>query len=448
MMPMLAGSQPFSIGAVMLVAATHAGSPNHWAPFVLVGRSHGWSRRKVLAVTSAAALGHALITALLGGIVALLGHEMKETAETFGERFAAIVLVTVGIVYVVMGLRGHVHSHEPPPCEDRPPGHSHPFIVLSLVSMLSFSPCMAVAAAFLPAPTFASVIALAAAYATVTVVSMTLIVFVAYYGVERLKLHVFEKHGQLITGVLLALLGIGVALAGCSKTDPMPARPRAPAAAKTLSDDEALLQSAHRAPIDQQIALCERILRDYPESASAFDAAHILAQDYPIKGDSEAARAICERIVEKYRNPVALSNAFAYLAQYWEWKGQHEKAKPYLEQGVALLTDALAKDPSGWTGPSGILLADWLYGLGRDDEAIAAYRKIIDASTPKIRAESLQPLSAAQHMADAYRRSGKPAEAKAALDEAEKLLVASPLDAAAREKIRDDLKKKREEIGG
>src|SRR6185295_18551639 len=108
---------------------------------------------------------------------------------------------------------------------------SHPFIVLSLVSMLSFSPCMAVAAAFLPAPTLATVVALAAAYTTVTVVSMSVIVFVAYYGVERLKLHVFEKHGQLITGVLLALLGIGVALAGCSKTDPTPARPRSSATA-------------------------------------------------------------------------------------------------------------------------------------------------------------------------------------------------------------------------
>ncbi|MBI1849608.1 MAG: hypothetical protein HYR85_04635 [Planctomycetes bacterium] len=446
---MLGGSQPFSVGAVMLVAAIHAGSPNHWAPFVLVGRTHGWSRRKVLAVTASAAAGHAIVTAILGGIVALLNREIQasiqSSAETFGERFAAAILVIVGVIYVVIGLRGHVHSHPAPICEDRPPGHSHPFIVLSLVSMLSFSPCMAVAVAFLPAPTLGSVLVLAVAYSVVTVLSMSLIVYVAYFGVERLRLHVFEKHGQLITGVLLALLGLGVALAGCSKVEKPAADP--PAAKKAITDDEALLERARRAGIAEQIEICERILREYPESPSAFEAAYALQQDYTLKGDGEAARAICEKIVAKYRNPLVLPSALSFLSQYWEGKGDHAKATPYLEAGVALYRDRLAKDPSGWTGADGILLGDSLFGLKRDEEAIAAYRKIIDSATPEVRSTSLQPLTAAQHMADAYLRLGKKDAALAAIDEAGALLEVSPLSESDRKRVREDLRKKRDEIG-
>ena len=48
------------------VAFAHAAIPTHWLPFVLAGRSQGWSPGKTLSVTLSAGAAHVVFTTLMG----------------------------------------------------------------------------------------------------------------------------------------------------------------------------------------------------------------------------------------------------------------------------------------------------------------------------------------------------------------------------------------------
>jgi len=61
------------IGATFFIALTHAVMPNHWMPFVLIGRGQKWSLTKTIFITSIAGLGHSVATCILGSIIALIG---------------------------------------------------------------------------------------------------------------------------------------------------------------------------------------------------------------------------------------------------------------------------------------------------------------------------------------------------------------------------------------
>jgi tetratricopeptide (TPR) repeat protein len=439
----IGGPEPLTLGTVMLVAATHAGAPSHWAPFVLVGRTHRWSRRKVLAVTAAAAAGHALVTAMLGGAVGLLGHEVLAPAEAYGERITSFLLLLVGTIYVVLGVRGRAHEHRAKVCEGGAPGHTHPFIVLSLVSMLSLSPCMAVAVAFLAAASYATIAAMAVAYAAVTVISMTLIVSIAMAGAQKLRLNVLERHGQLITGVLLALLGLGVVLSGCkeAKPPPLPKRP-----APAIRDDEALMERARSSPIGDRVPLCERVLRDYADGPFATEAAYVLGQDYQALGRVEDARAIHEQIVKRYRHPTSLSTSIDYLVRYWESMGSHETAIPYLKEGVTECRRRLEERPAAWLEADGVLLGDYLVGLDQLEESAAAYRRVLEEASASRELASLSPLTAAERLSALRLRQGDRADARRALDEAERLLERLSLSDPDRAQLLENLHRMRHEL--
>jgi nickel/cobalt transporter (NicO) family protein len=79
------------------VAFFHAALPTHWLPFVLVARARGWTRRKTLTVSAFAALGHVLLTSLLGLGIAWLGLQLD---QHFGEVFslvAGVLLLAIAV---------------------------------------------------------------------------------------------------------------------------------------------------------------------------------------------------------------------------------------------------------------------------------------------------------------------------------------------------------------
>jgi nickel/cobalt exporter len=49
-----------------VAAFRHAAIPSHWLPFVFVGRTRGWSRKKTLGIVLLAGSGHLATNTLLG----------------------------------------------------------------------------------------------------------------------------------------------------------------------------------------------------------------------------------------------------------------------------------------------------------------------------------------------------------------------------------------------
>lgn len=95
------------------IAFFHAAIPTHWLPFVITARAQRWNQNKTIYVTALAATMHALVTAVLGVLIAWFGIAVH---EKIGGRFPLIAggaLILFGAFYVYRQVTGagHRHSH-------------------------------------------------------------------------------------------------------------------------------------------------------------------------------------------------------------------------------------------------------------------------------------------------------------------------------------------------
>ena len=172
------------IGATFFIALTHAVMPNHWMPFALVGKGQKWGLTKTILVTAIAGLGHSITTSIIGFIIALLGYHITAHAEAIIEPLAGVVLIIMGIVFVIVGrLRQCPHSHNHSIFSDK-------LVVVSLLMMLSCSPCIAVLPIFLAASAYnwGMLFSLFAILTITTVSGMVGLTVLAYYGVMKVNL--------------------------------------------------------------------------------------------------------------------------------------------------------------------------------------------------------------------------------------------------------------------
>lgn len=217
------------------VAFFHAAIPTHWLPFVLASRAQRWSHAKTLAVTALAGSGHVLVTAVLGLLIAWFGIALNERIGGWFPIMAGAALILLGSFYLYRQLTGkghahhhlfcghqhthsgeleHEHNHAAPPVAQRTAAASDRAVILSLLALLTFSPCEA----FLPI--YASGVRFGwAGYALLTgilsagtVAGMIVFTSLTLAGVQRIKLTLLEKYESGIIGALLCTVGVLIML--------------------------------------------------------------------------------------------------------------------------------------------------------------------------------------------------------------------------------------------
>src|SRR3989338_7643883 len=130
------------LSGAFVLTLLHTILPEHWMPFILVGKAQKWDTKKTISVAILAATGHVLITVLLGLVVLFITESILGYVENFSKIIPSVILAVIGIVYFLQGLRkNHAHSHAPV-ISDRT-------TVISLVTAFSFSPCEAVIPTFI-----------------------------------------------------------------------------------------------------------------------------------------------------------------------------------------------------------------------------------------------------------------------------------------------------------
>lgn len=212
------------------VAFFHAAIPTHWLPFVLAARAQHWSHTKTLAVTALAGTGHVLVTAVLGALIAWFGIAMNRGIGIWFPWIAGAALWVLGGFYLYRQWKGkghahhhlfcghdHVHvgelehhHHAPAPVTARHSAASDRAAIVSLLMLLTFSPCEA----FLPI--YASGVqyswtgfALLTGILSVgTVAGMILFTGLTLAGVQRVKLGVLERYESGLIGALLCAVGV------------------------------------------------------------------------------------------------------------------------------------------------------------------------------------------------------------------------------------------------
>lgn len=222
------------LGTAAVTGMLHTLIPDHWLPFVLIGRARGWSVGRTVLLSGVSATVHVTLSFLLGLGGLWLG---SATAAGLGESLEAAagpLLVVFGAVYAFWSWRkgGHfhpggalLHRHVPAACSgaegDANPDHLHyhaddglirereRFGGWTLVLLVGVNPCVLLVPLVLAgAGRGAGAVGLVVlAYGLPTALLMTVLSGLGVRWSRRIRLPVAARHMEPASGVLIALLG-------------------------------------------------------------------------------------------------------------------------------------------------------------------------------------------------------------------------------------------------
>jgi nickel/cobalt exporter len=214
-------------------AAFHTLIPDHWLPFVLVGRARGWTAGTTAAVSGFSAIVHTALSVLLGIGALALGVGAAHVIGQRLERASGVLLVVFGTAYALWAWRkgGHfhpggalLHRHEAPARCDGHEGPENPEHLhyhaddrwiragkgaLSLALIVGLNPCVLVLPIMVASAEQgpAAVALVTAAYSVTTVVLMVGLSVTGVAGARRIPVPAAARHMEAASGVLIAVAG-------------------------------------------------------------------------------------------------------------------------------------------------------------------------------------------------------------------------------------------------
>lgn len=222
--------------------------PDHYLPFIVIGRARNWSLTKTIFLTTACGLGHVLSSVFLGYLGALAGLSLEKVMhwETTRGDWAGWSLFLFGVGYLIWGIwkafskreHTHYHLHETGEFHSHPHthtkinvssihSHSHPVSnsakswnelspwILMIIFVLG--PCEPLIPLFFAeavAGQWSHLLIVSLGYGIATIATMILIVAISWYGLHQLKFGKLEKFTHVFAGSALSIAGAGMVFLG------------------------------------------------------------------------------------------------------------------------------------------------------------------------------------------------------------------------------------------
>jgi nickel/cobalt exporter len=233
-------------GTAATIAFVHTlMGPDHYLPFVAMAKSREWSVARALRTTFICGAGHIVGSVLLGfiGIYASIQLGALEAIEGFRGDLAAWALVSVGLVWMVWGLRrgyrkhnhSHWHSHgNVRHCHAHNHAHEHAhvheieqddrhsegkrtFAGWAIFVVFVLGPCEPLIPILMFPAAKESVLGIAAVtgvFAAVTLLTMLGAVALSVWGLEAVRLPAIERYSEAIAGCTIMMCGLSIAVLG------------------------------------------------------------------------------------------------------------------------------------------------------------------------------------------------------------------------------------------
>ena len=232
---------------VIILAAAAIGfvhtilGPDHYLPFVMLGRAQGWSRLRLSLITVLCGIGHVLSSVLLGALGVALGIAVAEleSIESARGQLASYLLISFGLVYGIWGLRRgllkkpHTHSHLHQEGTDHNHKHDHlnlehrhihkdktsagKLTVWSLFIVFILGPCEPLIPLLMfPAAEHSiyGAISVSLVFGVVTVTTMTTVTLLLYSGMKMVSTAWLERYAHAFAGFIIALSGAAITFLG------------------------------------------------------------------------------------------------------------------------------------------------------------------------------------------------------------------------------------------
>lgn len=198
------------IGSLAL-SIIHAMIPNHWLPFVVIGKSERWSITQTIGGTAIAGFFHIISSIMVGILIGWAGYTLFLSYEPIIRIIAPAVLMAIGVIFLYLDLKkGQNHHHHLEELGEKKNNASYRSIVFSLSVAMFFSPCVDLEAYYFTAGTFGwnAIIIVSVIYLIVTVNAMMAMVYFGWKGLHKLNLHFLEHHEKLVSGIVLMILAV------------------------------------------------------------------------------------------------------------------------------------------------------------------------------------------------------------------------------------------------
>ena len=196
----------------LLLSLIHALIPHHWIPIIAISKTEKWTTKEAIYATLITGLSHMISTIVIGIIVGFVGIKLAESYSAITSIVAPTILLVIGIVYLILDFRSGHHHHHHPDLEDvlLKNKKSKTAILTSLSLAMFLTPCIEIEAYYFQAASlgWAGTFTVSAVYLIMTLLFMSVLVYVGIKGVNKLNLTYLEHHAKRITGIVLIILGI------------------------------------------------------------------------------------------------------------------------------------------------------------------------------------------------------------------------------------------------
>ena len=215
--------------------------PDHYLPFIVMGKARNWNMSRTLWITFLCGMGHVGSSIAIGAIGIALGLGVKKLVivESFRGDLAAWAFIAFGFIYFLWGmwkaLKGkphkhvhlhtngsmHVHEHG----HDEKPAHHHnhnetkpvnltPWILFTIFVLGPCEPLIPLLM-YPAAKTHIGVVALVAiVFSIITITTMMVIVVLTMRGINFLQMKVLEKYMHALAGAAICLSGCAIVFLG------------------------------------------------------------------------------------------------------------------------------------------------------------------------------------------------------------------------------------------
>ncbi len=229
---------------MLLVSAASIGffhtllGPDHYLPFIMMGRARRWSRAKTFWVTAVCGIGHVGGSVVLGmiGIALGIGITRLEIFESVRGNLAAWVLIAFGLVYFVWGLKRairnkphehrhlhdgglththtHVHTEDHTHVHDKQQASITPWVLFTIFVLGPCEPLIPLLMYPAAKASLAGVILVAAVFGIVTIGTMLGVVLLSSYGISLLPMARVERYAHAIAGATICMCGAAIQFLG------------------------------------------------------------------------------------------------------------------------------------------------------------------------------------------------------------------------------------------
>jgi len=223
-----------SVTAISIAFVHTIIGPDHYLPFIMIGRARNWTIHKTTLITLLCGIGHVIGSVLLGllGIAFGVALGTLETVESFRGELASLLLIGFGIAYAAWGLRigfragEHTHSHNH---DGQAHKHTHhhlkshvhlhgdpesitPWALLIIFVLGPCEPLIPILMYPAAEGNWWNLAWVTLAFGITTIATMTIIVIFVHRGLLKIRLGPIEKYLHAIAGLIIAISGLAIIL--------------------------------------------------------------------------------------------------------------------------------------------------------------------------------------------------------------------------------------------